>query len=47
MGRVLHADQYARAACDSINRIVVMLSPVGTSTLNWAIASAVAESSSV
>ncbi len=47
MGNVLHADQYARAACDSISRTVVMLSAVGTAALNWAIAPAVAESSSL
>src|SRR5579859_6345307 len=31
MGKVLHADQYARAACDSISRIVVMLSALASS----------------
>lgn len=36
-----HADQYVDAACASINRIDVMLSAVGSSSLNLAIASAV------
>ena len=47
IGNVLHADQYTRAACDSISRIVVMLSALGNSVLNWAIPSAVVESSSL
>jgi len=46
-GNVLHADQYTRAACDSINRIVVTLSAVGTSSLKRAIVSAVSVSSSL
>jgi hypothetical protein len=46
-GNVLHADQYTRAACDSISRIVVMLSAAGNSALNCKIESAVEVSSSL
>jgi len=47
IGKSLQADQYARAACDSMSRIVVLLSAPGSSVSNRAIASAVVESSSL
>jgi hypothetical protein len=44
---VRHADQYAKAAWDSIRRIVEMLSAVGISAMNLAMVSAILESSNL